>query len=131
MRSDIASIQSLLGPMMKFATIRPPGKSVEDWGRFLTECDEAGISRVTDKGDFQTGLGFALYWRWRWHFYVVDQRLPFEAADALWNKYSGILPRRLTNARPDPTEAPRTPTTPDTEAEGDLYAHAVALGMFD
>jgi hypothetical protein len=115
-RDDISSIQSLLGPLMKLPSIRKPQSSFEDWARFLTDCDEAGLSAVSDKGQFATELGFALYRRWRWLAYAKEFGLSYAAAEAAWDRYSGALPRRRPIVAPEPRQgaenAPQTPTTP-------------------
>lgn len=147
---DISSIQSLLGPMMKLPSIRKPQSSLEDWQRFLNDCDEAGISGVTDKGQFSTPLGYALYRRWRWLAYAKENSLSFAAAEVAWSQYSGNLPRRRSLTPPRAQDTPQTPSTPPgfshdgpaffeaaspaeieepPDTEESLIAHAQSLGL--
>jgi hypothetical protein len=128
---DMSSVQSLCGAMLKLPNIKKPQSSFEDWARFLRDCDEAGISAVTDKGQFVTELGFALYRRWRWLAWSKERGLSFEAAQAAFDHYAANLPRKRDWTPPSPASAPQTPATPDSEAEADLYAHAIAVGLFE
>lgn len=80
--SDLHRISALFGSMTGLATIKPPGRSFEDWERFLREATPvAAFGPHDDAGP----LGRALYRRKRWLENARAQGLTFQQADAAWN----------------------------------------------
>ena len=68
--------------MTELAKIRPPGRSFEDWERFLREA--APVAAYETEGT-AAPLGRALWKRKRWLENAREKGLTYQDADAAWN----------------------------------------------
>jgi hypothetical protein len=131
---SLRPLSELLGPLKSLATIAPPRKSLEEWGAFLKECDEAGISGVHESNDsmgygFTTCLGLAFLWRWRWYQYAVKNGLSDDEAADLWQTYKGrAMPRQRPVRSPGNGNGAPAVLIPDPEADL-LEAYAREQGL--
>jgi hypothetical protein len=72
----------LFGSMTGLASIKPPGRSFEDWERFLREA--IPIASMEREG-IAAPLGRAFFRRKRWLENAREKGLTFQQADAAWN----------------------------------------------
>jgi hypothetical protein len=79
---DLHTLHETLGELTALRKIRPPGRSYDDWRRFLEECREAGVAALTSEHPprFANFLGPALLRRWRWVEESERMGIPFEEA---------------------------------------------------
>jgi hypothetical protein len=74
--SDLVKLSDVLGPMREMATIKPPGKTLDDWERFLRQAAEVALD---------SPLGFALMKRKRWLNHARAANMTYEAAELAWS----------------------------------------------
>ena len=74
--NGLVKLGEVLGPMRDIARIKPPGKSLDDWERFLRESAEVALD---------SPLGFAIMKRKRWLNRARATNITYEAAERAWD----------------------------------------------
>lgn len=86
-------VAALFGPMRALAAIKPPGRSLDDWERFLRQASEVALHAP---GKAELGpLGISLIERAKWLKHAQANSYTWLKAERAWDEAHGVAPSGL------------------------------------